>query len=120
MSRLAALLRETLAAENLSERDLAERMGIDRAVLRTALAGGEPGNASLYKIAAYYQRPLWWALEQLGYDAGVGELADRIAAIRQVDPRLAPLFAVVVTAHPDDAPYLLSVLEAAARRRPTR
>lgn len=110
-NRLAQLL--WLDVQRYGFRSMEERVGISRGVFERMFRGD--GNAlemgSYQKIAEYLGLPLWKVLELDGFDVGVPESTEPVAALARLmsgNPHLSPLLEQVPHLSRDQARAVLA------------
>src|SRR5215213_6340337 len=97
LSELGAALVLAQQEQNLSDREMAATIGVNRSVLLGLTADREsdaysvPKLPTLVKIAAFLKLPLWRAVEMCGFASGLGsddDLATRLASLVRDYPDL--------------------------------
>jgi len=98
LSELGAALVLAQQEQNLSDREMAAAIGVNRSVLigltadRESDAYSVPKLPTLAKVAAFLKLPMWRALEMCGYASGLGtdddDLATRLASLVRDYPAL--------------------------------
>jgi hypothetical protein len=98
LSELGAALVLAQQEQNLSDREMASAIGVNRTVLigltadRESDAYSVPKLPTLVKIAAFLKLPLWRAVEMCGFASGLGsgddDLATRLASLVRDYPDL--------------------------------
>ena len=85
LSELGAALVLAQQEQNLSDREMAAAIGVNRSVLigltadRESDAYSVPKLPTLAKVAAFLKLPMWRALEMCGFVSGLGESGDELA-----------------------------------------
>ena len=85
LSELGAALMLAQQEQNLSDREMAAAIGVNRSVLigltadRESDAYSVPKLPTLAKVAAWLRLPMWRALEMCGFVSGLGESSDELA-----------------------------------------
>jgi transcriptional regulator with XRE-family HTH domain len=86
LSELGAALVLAQQEQNLSDREMAATIGVNRSVLlgltadQSSDAYSVPKLPTLVKIAAFLKLPLWRAVEMCGFASGLGSGEDDLAA----------------------------------------
>lgn len=98
LSELGAALVLAQQEQNLSDREMAAMIGVNRTVLLGLTADREsdaysvPKLPTLVKVAAWLRLPLWRAVEMCGFASGLGagddDLAVRLASLVREYPDL--------------------------------
>lgn len=74
MTRLAVLLQATRKKQNISQVELAERIGVHFNTLSRAENGGKPNRNNLKRMAEFLGEPVDALLAEVGSDTAVGEV----------------------------------------------
>lgn len=98
LSELGAALVLAQQEQNLSDREMAAAIGVNRSVLigltadQSSDAYSVPKLPTLAKVAAFLKLPMWRALEMCGFVSGLGPdddaLASRLASLVREYPEL--------------------------------